>query len=182
MVATANHPNRSRVRKTAKAAALETSVLTPEHADHDKDYAALLDSVQRQFRSVVDAGHTLFCTETSVDLFDTYLNALGMDRQIHNCATCKGFINKHGGLVYVTDYGVTQSALWPMVSAPTFYARAAADLRFTTGYRTRITKPFYTKRTMLGLVEDGQERRAKLCRCVAPLGGYGCAGLSRSNY
>jgi hypothetical protein len=93
----------------------QTSVHTdsvPPTPSHDHNYQQFLTFVQERFLRHVTPTTKLFRTDAE-NLFAVYLNSLPYDdKQIHNCNTCRRFIDTYGGLVTVDEQGNTTSAIW----------------------------------------------------------------------
>jgi hypothetical protein len=98
---------------------------------------------------IADLKGPLFTTDLKVDLFEIYLKNLPeMDRQHYNCNACKDFIRKYGGLVYINDQGVTQSAFWsndwPM------YFLASFHEMYKTVNKAKVNGIFYKDEELWG--------------------------------
>lgn len=98
--------------------------------DPDSEYSAFLAHVKATFKNAVSDPETkLFYVsldptdapdltdDEEVDepmaLFDHYLAHISPSkRQVHNCATCRSFMKRYGGLVTVSKKGKIKSAIW----------------------------------------------------------------------
>jgi hypothetical protein len=92
-------------------------------------------------------------------LFDMYLNEVEKttDRQWHNCACCRNFLRRFGGLVTMDpETGVTKSLLWNEAIVPEMYVGAITELRKIVEKAT-VDSVFYPQRghSNLGVPEAG---------------------------
>lgn len=142
-----NHPKRS--KKTASTTAPVAAI--PEH-DHDTDYAGLLDAGHRTFARAIKRG-PLF--ETNVEnLYETYLDHLDDERQVHTCHSCRHFIERFGGLVVIDADGMATSAMWESTSVPAFYQDMVRRLAVNVN-SAKVTGPFIAKGKTLGIPRTG---------------------------
>lgn len=123
-----NHPRRSRAKVVAAAT---------EH-DHALAYGAFLTSVQDSFETAISNGQRLFTTTAST-LYETYLNALPNEQQVHRCHACRRFIETFGGLATIADNGALAPAMW--AAAPEFY-QPASDALAKAVRRARVVGVF----------------------------------------
>lgn len=138
-----NHPNRGRKRPVATAA-------LAAH-DHEADYAMLLASVHKIFEYA--AGAQLFQTNAA-DLFDRYLEALPVERDVHTCTACRRFVDAFGGLVTIGPDGKSKPAVWDSSMAPAFYRAAIKAMEDEVG-RARVIGPFYSPDVRYGTPKTG---------------------------
>lgn len=143
------HPNRARKATVSSGTIRNTAV--PVH-DHDRDYADLLAAVQRDFDAATTESRHLFCTDVT-GLWEAYLNVLPGELAIHNCSTCRRFINRFGGLVTLDTKGQPRSALW--ADAPAYYVPAVRLMQRKVE-RARVTGPFLSKDMVWGTPETGK--------------------------
>lgn len=125
----------------------------PTVHDHNGDYHELLAAVRQAFE-VSHQGGPLFTTDAK-DLNDLYLDSLPAERQIHNCAACRHFIQRYGGLVAINDAGVTIPVLWDERAAPAFYQSTLGALEQRVG-KARVTGVFKTSLPVWGTPETGE--------------------------
>lgn len=129
-----------------------------EQEDHDAQYARLLHTVETEFRFRTQDPKTVLFDTDAPDLFQVYLDALPMDRQIHTCNTCKKFINTYGRLVTIDDRGQQSSPFFVAgldpESAHGFYAPAVKALQDAVAKAT-VTGVFYTKEPQWGQARTG---------------------------
>jgi hypothetical protein len=142
-----NHPNRSRAKRTATASA------SAEAHDHEHDYSALLSSVRASFDAVAGGAVALFATDVD-GLNGLYLDSLPSERQVHNCSTCRRFIETYGGLVSITEGGEIVPAMWSPEGVPEFYHAAFAAMHARVK-RARVTSVFLTKQPVWGTPVTG---------------------------
>lgn len=95
--------------------------------DPERDYSVLLESIHASFAAVTAAHTHLFATDAA-GLNELYLDSLPADRQGHNCAACRQFISRYGGLVGITKSGDTVPAMWDPQAVPDFYRPAVSRL------------------------------------------------------
>ena len=76
------------------------------------------DSYASYVRSIAIGNDSMFLTHC--DLWPMYLASFDDQdvRQYYNCNTCKSFIRRYGGLVYINADGTTESAVWNPEEAP----------------------------------------------------------------
>jgi len=98
---------------------------------HDADYAAFLAEIKANFEKAAQGTDALFTVgkRKTLHLFDTFLNELPADRQVHDCQTCRHFFAHYGHLVLIDNMGRTRSALWSNYKGPAFYADAVRALQ-----------------------------------------------------
>ncbi|QEI08511.1 hypothetical protein FXN63_23735 [Pigmentiphaga aceris] len=110
--------------------------------------------VQRHFARMVEAQASQILTVATDGLFDLYLSGFdARNRQEHNCACCRHFIERFGGLVRVEDDGEITSVLWPSDHDGEY--GPSARLMATQVKQARITGVFMTNATDLGLATKG---------------------------
>ncbi len=122
----------------------------------DIEYDRFVAEVRSKFTNHVSVEkRNVFRTNVG-DLFSVYLNAFpAKTRQFHNCNTCRDFINRYGGLVYVDDAGATHSAMWEGVEPPTGYKAAIAAM-LSVIRRATITGAFVGDQSELGKAHTGE--------------------------
>lgn len=142
------HPNRSRARRTTASAVASTAPvvdLTRESSPHYWD--SLLTEVNENMTIAATNG-SLFTTDASpTALWQAYLDNLAYERPMHNCRTCRHFIERFGGLVVIDGNGTTRSALWS--EAPIFYSGAVETMQRLTE-KAKVTGPFLSAERVLG--------------------------------
>jgi hypothetical protein len=128
----------------------------------DADYEHFLETVNRHFLAKVADGKTpLFKTDAS-GLWDAYLDSFpGEERQFHNCAACRHFIERYGRLVTIADDGSTAPALWDMADVPELY-RGAFDKLGQIVRRAKVTTVFLSSLPVWGQPETGVWRHLAL--------------------
>jgi hypothetical protein len=116
-------------------------MMTPEHvlkaietvlSDSEK-YITLRNNVAK-----ADLKGPLFTTDA--DIFYTYLGYFRnpVERQVHNCNTCKDFFRRYGGLVRIGKNGDLQSVFWKDNAL-----RLAVE-------KAKVTGMFYSSEKILG--------------------------------
>lgn len=93
-----------------------------------RDYTELEQLVEARVSQAVGP---FFTTDVDPDLlWGSYLKNLPADRrQYYNCACCRRFVQKYGGLVTITADGRTVSVVWGGDEVPPFFAKAVAAMR-----------------------------------------------------
>jgi hypothetical protein len=124
----------------------------PVH-NHESDYSDLLNAVRTSFIMSTKNETHLFKSDVE-GLNDLYLDRLPTERQIHNCHTCKKFIETYGGLVIVTKQGDIIPVMWDPFTTPSFYFKSFKAMREKVK-KARIVSPFYTKESVWGLPKTG---------------------------
>ncbi len=157
----ANHPNRN--KKKTKTAAVAPAArgrrTTPaaqvEH-DHDIAYAAVLDSFRAGFNTAV-AGQSRIFTTDAEGLWEAYLGAFptAKERQHHDCNCCRRFIQTYGGLVTISEQGLSRSVIWA-AAAPEPYSRAFVDLAVIVK-AAKVTGVFISSKAVWGTPENTSE-------------------------
>lgn len=119
----------------------------PTH-NHDYDYANLLTCVEQSRLRASEIG-PLFTTDAS-GLWDRYLHNLAPEeRQVHNCHACRRFIETYGGLVAITELGVTVPAMWTGSDWPLFYQKAIDTLHYSVR-QAKVTGVFLSSQPVWG--------------------------------
>lgn len=142
-----NHPNRKRRVVKEKIATVTA------RPDHDHDYSALLTSVAGSFAAAVTGQTRLFMTDAD-GLNDLYLGSLPSERQTHNCAACRHFIARFGGLVAIAESGEARPVMWSPDGVPEFYRPAFAAL-YDRVKRARVTGTFLSNLLTWGTPTTG---------------------------
>lgn len=102
--------------------------------NHDCDYPDFIDAVRKTFAS---ACHRPLFRVSTHGLWQVYLDTLPSDHQVHNCRTCRHFIERFGGLVVVnSSSGRLESALWDEDSVPEFYRETIRTLAYLVEKRS----------------------------------------------
>lgn len=100
--------------------------------------------------------HLLF--KTDIDgLFETFLENLPEEaRQHYNCSACRKFIERYGGLVFISKYTNDHySAIWPTYGIPLFFEKAIIAMQGRIGV-ARVTGVFVSNETVWGTPETGE--------------------------
>lgn len=95
---------------TEQTAAHEASSGNKDDASYDR----LLRRLQASFMSAIDDGKSPLFTTDATGLWEIYLNSFDdpVERQHHNCNTCRHFIERFGGLVTIDAAGIQATAVW----------------------------------------------------------------------
>ncbi len=128
------------------------SAKAPKVPTRDPDYEQFLAQIQARFS---DFDAALFTTDVpGEDLWAAYLAAApDGDRQNRTCHACKSFVQRFGGLVYLTEHGVQVPAFWPAGAPPGYQEASMAIGRLVS--RARVTGVFLTSEDRLGVASTG---------------------------
>ena len=123
------------------------ATMTTVQSRDDVAYETLRDSLRVQ-------PQPLFTTDVT-GLFDVFLGALPDEhRQHYTCHACRRFIEAYGGLVTISERGVTQSAVWP-TDVPLFFA-AAVDAMLRLVSKANVTGVFLSDKSTWGTPVTGE--------------------------
>lgn len=109
-----------------------TALTHDRHHVPGSGFADLAAAVSKFFDyATADAPMLFRARLTRGRLFDAYLDGFDdpVERQHHNCSTCRSFIERFGGLLVVHEDGSTMSAVWPANVVPGDYAMPIANMR-----------------------------------------------------
>lgn len=121
----------------------------------DASYSSYIQRMSARVYQIIESGQPLFKTSTP-DLFSVYLDTLPQeDRQYHNCSCCRHFINRFGGLVTISDSGLTSSVMWEVEEAPDYYRPVVTALRNKVN-RAGVVSPFLSSDEEWGDFQTGQ--------------------------
>lgn len=137
-----NHPNRSRRR--AGASTLPSADVTAS----DDHFAALRELVADALNRVPNDAPVF--TTSAEGLFETFLDALPGERQVHTCSACRAFFRRYGGLATVNPDGTLKPVIWDSIAdVPDFYAHACRRLSRTVR-AAEITGLLVSRERVLG--------------------------------
>jgi hypothetical protein len=143
------------MKKASKSAVAvaETKACSGNH--DDPEYDTFLAGVQKRFDNNTKNGtEPLFTTDTE-NLFAIYLSAIpAAERGYHNCHACRRFIDRFGGLVTISDSGISQSAIWDVADAPDLY-KPAIRAMLTTVTRAKVNGVFICSEKQYGTPTTG---------------------------
>lgn len=106
---------------------MKTISATVYNSDND-NYPKFEQCVKNTFKKAIENNEPLFTTDVS-GLYDLYLNNLPEEaRQHYTCTACRHFIERYGGLVTISDTGITTSAIWSE-EVPTFFKRSILSMK-----------------------------------------------------
>ncbi len=117
----------------------------------DKNYIDFLARMQRTFKQRT-AGRPVFRVDIDKHIAWAQYLASFAQRQYHNCAACRSFINRYAGLVVIADNGEIQSAVWDEQCAAGYddeLVRAMRALR-KLAEQGKIAAQFITDQSTLG--------------------------------
>lgn len=121
----------------------------------DPVYDNYLGRIAAHFRAAVDDGKTPLFTTDAQGLWEAYLAAFPDDqRQFHNCTACRHFIERFGGLVWISSISLQASAIWDEDAAPELYKAAIAAMSRIVR-RANVTGVFLSSLEVLGQPETG---------------------------
>lgn len=106
-----------------------TAATTAFDIQRDEDGRSLLAAMRSRFEAATAAGGVPLFTSAARELWGTFLAAVPEPlRRWHDCAACRRFFERHGGLVRVGDDGELVSVLWEPSSVPPAYVAAVTAL------------------------------------------------------
>ncbi|WOB06501.1 hypothetical protein [Piscinibacter gummiphilus] len=130
---------------------------TAHQALEDVEYDAFALALRQRFANIVGAGRPIFTT-SAAGLFEAYLRNLpAVDRQVHNCNTCRRFIEAYGGLVVIDTSGNVEPAMWDAAGIPPTY-RAAVETMRELVLCSRVTGAFFSADKAWGVAKTGDWR------------------------
>lgn len=135
------------------------STVISEHVGNlsDAAYITYLQRIQERLTNNIKVSFPLFTTDAQ-GLWETYLSMMPeVERQYHNCNTCKSFIHRYGGLVTIDESGKTESAIWNAEDADDGYKSVIAELARKVR-RAKVTGVFLSSEKVWGHPVTGQWR------------------------
>lgn len=125
---------------------------------HDRDgdqYPEFGASIKSRFNSVVGSGLPMFTTDAA-DLFDLFLANLPEEaRQHYTCNACRHFVNRFGGLVFLSEGGGVIPAMWDEATVPKFF-HASVKLMKKAVAKAKVTGVFLSDKAVLGTPVTGE--------------------------
>lgn len=116
-------------------------------------YECLLEGIRQSFAEPIVKGEPLFTTNVT-DLYDIFLAHLPEQaRQHYNCNTCRGFVNRYGGLVTIDDEGYIYPVMWAG-EWPEFFEDAIANVHMAVSH-AKVNGVFVTSDKRLGMPKTG---------------------------
>lgn len=124
--------------------------------DESKDqYPEFEESVRNHFNSSVKGNKKLFRTNAN-GLYEAYLNNLPEEsKQHYTCNACKGFLNKYGSLVTISENGEIKSALWNEDEVPQFFAESVKAMKEIV-LKSKVNNVFSADNKILGHPVTGE--------------------------
>lgn len=135
--------------------------LEKRQAFNDQDYTRLLSDVRNQFAEMTESGGKSSIFTTDADgLYEAYLNSIidPVERQQHNCHTCKNFIRRFGSLVVIDEHGAQYPLLWPNDESVPFAYQAAVRAISRLIRRAKVTGAFLSSDQVWGIPVTGEWR------------------------
>jgi hypothetical protein len=131
-----------------------SAVTSAPDIQRDEDGRRLLAALRARFEAATAGGVHLFSSAAD-GLYERFLAALpdGL-RQWHQCAACRRFVDRHGGLVRVGDDGELASVLWDPAAVPDVYVPAVRALAEAVT-RAPIAGLFLSERELWGRPRTG---------------------------
>lgn len=121
----------------------------------DQTYLDWRHRVQARVEAALAANPNLRLFTTTLmhehAVFDHYLAAFkpGADRQYHNCASCRQFFDRYGGLATINEAGNLESFMWDPKDAPWQYRDSIEQIIEATK-RSRVTGVFVSSEPRWG--------------------------------
>lgn len=126
---------------------------TPEDRPYD-NYHMLELGIKKSFEEAIDLNVPLFTTSVE-NLYDIFLTNLPEEgRQHYNCNACRNFVNHYGGIVIITNGGVTLPIMWNF-KCPDFFLKAYYTVRNAV-INSIITGVFIPESKKLGISRTGE--------------------------
>lgn len=131
------------------------AALQPAHVDggtEDAEYCAFVERVSARYiqRTSNPTNRPVFTTDAP-GLWEAYLQSfpVGTQRQHHNCAACRHFIEHFGSLVVIEDDLSITPAVWAIEDAPEEYKLAIAAMESAVT-RAKVNGVFLSMETVFG--------------------------------
>ena len=100
-------------------------------ANETNGYEELVENIRATFlRKLKNNTETPLFRTDATGLFDTFLQYLpDTYKQEYTCRTCKHFVDRFGGLVFIKDDGTTESAVWNVDNIPGMFQEPIAQMK-----------------------------------------------------
>lgn len=120
----------------------------------DDGYEQFLEQIRINFALVTAHTPHLFTTDAR-ELFDSFVDALPVDRQQHyTCHACRNFVERYGGLVSLDLAGTARPVMWNTDSAVAMFAYAVERMDRVVR-RAKVTGVFLSKDLVWGEPSTG---------------------------
>ncbi|OAD21103.1 hypothetical protein THIOM_003149 [Candidatus Thiomargarita nelsonii] len=131
-------------------------IASKTHIEENKNgYDEFLKSIRDRFNNIVGSGIPLFTTNAE-GLFDAFLDNLPAEaRQHYTCHACRGFVNRFGGLVFISDDGTAEPAIWGNV--PDFFTPSVTAIEKIIS-KSKVNGVFLSDKEVLGRPVTGEWR------------------------
>jgi hypothetical protein len=129
----------------------------------EHEYHKFLESIQKTFDVNLKLfGHQLFTTDTNKkNLWKIFLYNIPEEyRQYYNCHSCKEFIQKYGGLVFISSAGIKYT-FWNIQRTPEFFKFPVFGMNNLIK-ESNITGLFFTENHYLGELGHGNIQHMKI--------------------
>jgi hypothetical protein len=122
-----------------------TTVLST-NLESNENYEGFLEAVRTNFDS--SSTKPLFTTNSN-GLWEAFISNIPEHaRQHYTCNSCKQFVEKYGGLVYINEAGQKESAIWPD-EMPIFFASSVVAM-VKIILKSKINGVFLSEEKMYG--------------------------------
>lgn len=125
------------------------AINTNNNIQHNEDeYCNFLKDITDNIK-YSDTKFRIFKTKINIDLFELFLDNLPKEiRQHYNCNTCRKFVNKYGGLIFITDDGNSIPLIWP-IKVQELYQKSV-DACYKVVMKSKIDTVFLSNNEILG--------------------------------
>jgi hypothetical protein len=127
-----------------------------EYDNQYDGYESFEKSLKEFFNDAINSGKKLFKTAVSEDLFEVYLDHLPEEaRQHYSCNACRHFVNRFGGLVFISEKGNITSAMWNEQNTPSFFKASVSAMKKVVESAV-VTGVFLSDEKKLGIPKTGE--------------------------
>lgn len=129
----------------------------------EHEYHKFLESIQQTFNNNIKLfGYQLFTTNVNKkDLWNIFLYNIPKEyRQYYNCHSCKKFIQKYGGLIFISNAGIKYT-FWNIQRTPDFFKFLVFGMNNLIK-ESDITGLFFTEKYYLGKLGNGYIRHMNI--------------------
>lgn len=139
----------------ATPAPLTTQVSVGAGNREGDQYPEFRESINARFQLVVGSGLPLFVTDAE-GLFDMFLANLPAEaRQHYTCNACRHFVDRFGGLVFISESGEAIPAIWDEGETPEFFGKSVAEMEKAV-LKAKVTGVFISEASTLGQPVTGE--------------------------
>jgi hypothetical protein len=129
----------------------------------EHEYHKFLESIQKTFYINIKLfGYQLFTTNVDKkDLWNIFLYNIPEEyRQYYNCHSCKEFIQKYGGLIFISNAGIKYT-FWNIQRTPEFFKFPVFEMNNFIK-ESNVSGLFFTEQHHLGKLGHGNIQHMKI--------------------